>query len=52
MGRNVAAGRGGVKIVALWIMRQYNLLRAYTAEEFIDPTFVIEIEAVTVYADP
>jgi hypothetical protein len=38
MGLSVAAGGGGIKIVALWIMRQYNLLCVYTAEEFIDST--------------
>ena len=43
---------GGIKIVALWIMRHYNLLCAYAAEEFIDSTFELEAEAVTFYSDP
>jgi hypothetical protein len=49
MGLNVSAG---VKIVALWIIRQCNLLHAYTAEEFIDSTFGLEVEAVTFYSEP
>ena len=38
--------------MSLWIMQQYNLLCAYIAEEFVDFTSELDVEAVTFYSDP